>query len=124
MSFVIVGIPFPVLSSGKGRLSQIDDIRLASGVLPLFDQTGYVYLIYIFSDGCAFRVMLQGPVMLALTDISNGGRLIPWGPQKLIYQPADPVLLVQFPEFEHNVVFPSEIQSSQMFVLHWEHLIN
>lgn len=57
--------------------------------------------------------MLQGPIILALTEIHNN-RILPWGPQKLIYQPGDPVLVIQFPEFEHNIVFPSEIQTFQL----------
>jgi hypothetical protein len=60
--------------------------------------------------------MLQGSVMLALSEINNG-RVIPWGPQKLIYQPADTILLLQFPEYEHNIAFPSEVQSSQLYAL-------
>lgn len=57
--------------------------------------------------------MLQGPLFLALSEVNNG-RVIPWGPQKLIYQPADTVLLLQFPEYEHSIAFPSEIQNSQL----------
>jgi hypothetical protein len=61
--------------------------------------------------------MIQGPVMLALTEIHNG-RILPWGPQRLLYHPKDSVLVLQFPEYEHNIAFPSEIQMSQLYVFY------
>ncbi|KAI6177250.1 Phosphatidylinositol 3-and 4-kinase [Aphelenchoides bicaudatus] len=106
LSFVVFGVPFPVVSQTKRRLSQTEDVKLASGVLPVFDHND---------------VMIQGPVMLALTEINNG-RILPWGPQRLIYQPADTILLLQFPEYEHNIVFPAEIQNSQFATFEYERL--
>jgi hypothetical protein len=86
------------MPSGRRRMSQSEDTRLASGVLPLFNHEGIIH---------------QGPTMLALTEIYND-RIVPRGPQKLIYQPADSVLLIQFPEYEQNIFFPVEIQAPQL----------
>jgi hypothetical protein len=60
-----------------------------------------------------FSVMLQGPIMVALSEIKNN-RLMPFGSRTLIHDAGDPVLLIRFPEFEHNIVFPKEIQSPQL----------
>jgi hypothetical protein len=61
-----------------------------------------------------YSVMIQGPIMLALTDVQNS-QILRWGPQNLIYNSSDCVLVLLFPEYEHNIVFPADIQLPQLY---------